>query len=97
MCVDITDIDTTRGREEDGVGKTRGSDADVRLRRLGVGQEGLDDERTERASDRFDLEMECEYVKRQEGCFPITIAIDAPSEIFRPCRGPSVLHPASPC
>ena len=65
MCVDITNIDTTHGREEDGVG---GSDADVRLCGPGVGQEGLDDERVERASDRFNLEMECEYEKRKEGC-----------------------------
>ena len=64
MCVDITDIDTTCGREEDGVGETGGSDADVCLCGLGVGQERLDDECVERAGDRFYLKAEREYVKR---------------------------------
>ena len=64
MCVDIADIDTTGGGEEDGVGETGGSDADVCLCGLGVGQEGFDDKRVERARDGFNLQMECEYVKR---------------------------------
>lgn len=56
VCVDIADIDTTGGGEEDGVGETGGSDADVRLCGLGVGQKGLDDKCVERACDRFDLQ-----------------------------------------
>lgn len=64
MCVDIADIDTTGGGEEDGVGETGGSNADVRLCGLGMGQEGLDDKRVERARDGFNLRVEREYVKR---------------------------------
>jgi hypothetical protein len=63
VCVDIADIDTTGGGEEDCVGETGGSDADVRLCGLGVGQEGLDDKRVERARDGFNLQVMREYVK----------------------------------
>ena len=55
--LDVSNVDSAFGREEDGVGRPVGVDADVGLLGLLVGDEGLDDEGAELSGGLPDLKM----------------------------------------